>query len=78
MLHPIDKFCITLREETEWVELVGKGVNVLTGAKKEKIIEAFTSNMKMQFQKSGSLYGNGDASHQICNVLLASLTEPVY
>ncbi len=31
------KACVTLRDETEWVELVDNGFNVLVGADKEKI-----------------------------------------
>ena len=31
----------TLRNETEWVELVEKGFNVLVGADKAKIIKAY-------------------------------------
>ncbi|GAB1465728.1 UDP-N-acetylglucosamine 2-epimerase (non-hydrolyzing) [Aliarcobacter cryaerophilus] len=33
-----EKQCITLRDETEWVELVECGANTLVGADKEKII----------------------------------------
>ncbi|MGF3555215.1 MAG: UDP-N-acetylglucosamine 2-epimerase [Thermoplasmatota archaeon] len=32
--------CITLRENTEWVETINDGWNVLVGANKEKIIYA--------------------------------------
>lgn len=39
------KNCITLRDETEWVELVNKGFNVLVGADKEKILEAYQKNI---------------------------------
>jgi UDP-N-acetylglucosamine 2-epimerase (non-hydrolysing) len=31
--------CITLRENTEWVETVEDGGNVLVGANKEKIVK---------------------------------------
>lgn len=31
-----EKKCITLRDETEWVELVECGANILVGADKEK------------------------------------------
>jgi UDP-N-acetylglucosamine 2-epimerase (non-hydrolysing) len=36
--------CITLRENTEWVETVEDGWNVLVGASKEKIIEMVNDN----------------------------------
>ncbi len=32
----LKKFCITLREETEWVELVDLGVNQIAGADEKK------------------------------------------
>jgi UDP-N-acetylglucosamine 2-epimerase (non-hydrolysing) len=32
--------CITLRENTEWVETIADGWNVLAGTDKEKIIES--------------------------------------
>ena len=35
------KPCVTLRDETEWVELVDKGFNRLAGAEKDKITNAY-------------------------------------
>jgi len=37
------KPCITMRDETEWVELVNNGFNVVVGANKEKITRAYNS-----------------------------------
>jgi len=56
------KHCITLREQTEWVELVENGYNILTGSNVLKLKDAFevliskTSDFKM------NLYGNGQAA----------------
>ena len=36
----LGKPCITLRENTEWVETVDAGWNVLVGADEEKIVKA--------------------------------------
>ncbi len=52
--------CITLREETEWVETVSNGWNVLTGADKDKIIGAVKS-FKMP-ENHPPLYGDGSTS----------------
>jgi len=44
------KTCITLRDETEWVELGEIGANTLAGADKEKILESykkFTNNLSL-------------------------------
>jgi UDP-GlcNAc3NAcA epimerase len=70
------KPCITLRDETEWVELVEIGANTLVGADKEKIVESFLSivddnKLKTKNQKlETNLYGNGTASQKIIKELL--------
>ena len=64
-----EKQCITLRDETEWVELVENGFNVLVGSKKEKILEAFKSH-KFNTDFSINLYGNGKASDIIIKGIL--------
>jgi UDP-GlcNAc3NAcA epimerase len=38
-----NKYCITLRNETEWIELVANGYNQLVGASSEKILAAVKS-----------------------------------
>jgi len=58
------KPCITLRDETEWVELVEHNFNILVGADKEKILEAYR-NMKTFQSKELNLYGGGKASETI-------------
>jgi len=65
------KPCITLRDETEWVELVDGGFNVLAGADKERIMESYESNLKYNENNSSlDLYGSGNASEDIINELL--------
>ncbi len=67
-----EKQCITLRDETEWVELVECGANVLVGANKEKILEIFKNNLKFNQQNSKlNLYGSGKASENIIQGLLS-------
>lgn len=62
------KFCITLRDQTEWVELVEAGANTLAGADSRKIVEAFRRHQDDSIQDA-RLYGNGDASLKIANIL---------
>ena len=63
-----EKPCITLRDETEWVELVANGFNVLVGANKEKIIDAY-HNFKFSDNFTIDLYGGGTASSKIIQKL---------
>ncbi len=66
-----NKFCITLRDQTEWVELVTAGANEIAGADTEKIIASFRKNRDVVI-KHQLLYGNGDAARKISAKLLAS------
>ncbi len=63
-----EKFCITLRDQTEWVELVENNVNEVVGADEEKILDAykrFSGKPDSNFQKN--LYGNGEANKNIAD-----------
>ncbi len=65
------KPCITLRNETEWVELIENGENVLVGADEEKIIEAYKKHQSLFTNNySLNLYGDGKASEKILRGLL--------
>lgn len=63
-----EKPCITMRDTTEWVELVENGWNTLTGADTQKILQAVT-NVKTPANVP-SLYGNGDCAELICKEIL--------
>ena len=63
------KPCITLRDETEWIELLENGFNVLVGANKEKILDYY-KNTKFNKNFEINLYGNGEASQKIVEYLL--------
>lgn len=56
------KHCITLREETEWTELLEHGFNTLIGADAVKMTEAFNELIGKQSDFSIDLYGNGRAA----------------
>jgi UDP-GlcNAc3NAcA epimerase len=65
------KPCITLRDETEWVELIDNGFNTLIGANKDKIIDIEkTINTKNMDYSKPVLYGNGNASVKIIQKLV--------
>jgi len=60
--------CVTVRDETEWVELVKIGANSLAGTRKESIFEAFQM-MKGRNVEIKRLYGDGDSSEKIVDIL---------
>ena len=50
-----EKQCITLRDETEWVELVECGANRLVGADKEKIVSSYKLLVSSENSKNDEL-----------------------
>jgi len=64
--------CVTLRNETEWVETVDAGVNFLAGAKSNTIIAAFECAKTVQVQIKSGLYGDGHAGEKIVKYLFNS------
>ena len=56
------KHCITLREQTEWVELIDKGYNLLAGSDSFKLKAAFEFFKTKQSDFTVDLYGKGLAS----------------
>ena len=63
------KPCVTMRDQTEWVELIEHGVNVLAGADTQKIIQCTEAMLGKNIEDPLSLYGGGHASQNIVNVL---------
>jgi len=64
-----NKPCITLRDATEWVELVSHGWNTLVGADKKLILEAMVAMPK--YGDHVQLYGDGTTAVRITEALLA-------
>jgi UDP-GlcNAc3NAcA epimerase len=64
-----NRFCITLRDETEWVELVENGYNRLVGANENEILNTFNLFKTDVFNKKSELYGGGMASAIIRDTL---------
>ncbi len=60
--------CVTLREETEWVETVEAGWNILAGSDKRAIVAAVNAPAPAASRDNG-LYGNGDSATRICELL---------
>ncbi|MDD3405300.1 MAG: UDP-N-acetylglucosamine 2-epimerase (non-hydrolyzing) [Paludibacteraceae bacterium] len=65
------KYCVTLRDETEWVELVANGYNILAGSDTKTILEDATNLLQRgKMEANDALYGSGDAG----NFIVESLT----
>lgn len=63
------KACVTMRDQTEWVELIEAGANELVGADAAKIIEAASRNVGRKVQDTHNLYGGGKAAQRIVKYL---------
>jgi UDP-N-acetylglucosamine 2-epimerase len=64
--------CVTLRDETEWVELVDAGVNQIVGADTVAILDAVkkTEQITEKFKSNNAqLYGDGRSAEKIINIL---------
>lgn len=60
--------CITLRKNTEWIETIKDGWNILVGANKKKIIEAI-SEFKPSSNTYSNRFGEGDAVQKIMSAV---------
>ncbi|NVJ64217.1 MAG: UDP-N-acetylglucosamine 2-epimerase (non-hydrolyzing) [Flavobacteriaceae bacterium] len=69
------KACITLREETEWVELVESGFNQVVGSDKSKILSAFKNIENVKVNPKLDLYGQGDSAYRIVKELMKMQKE---
>ncbi len=65
----LDKFCITLRDQTEWTELTASGVNILTGANTQRILDAADTFLNRSFPQQQAFYGDGHAGEKISEIL---------
>jgi UDP-GlcNAc3NAcA epimerase len=63
--------CFTLREETEWVETIKDGWNVLVGTSAERIVrEVGQREGRRKYPKKNRIFGNGKASQKIVQILI--------
>lgn len=63
------KPCITMRDETEWVELLTIGANVLVGADADAIVKSAKDSIGINIVDRGELYGGGKAAQKIAEKL---------
>jgi UDP-N-acetylglucosamine 2-epimerase len=65
----LDVPCVTLRDETEWVETLETGWNVLTGTDPARIVEAVTKRVLPPAGSKPQLYGDGRVAERCVRVL---------
>jgi UDP-GlcNAc3NAcA epimerase len=63
----MQKPCITLRDETEWIETLNGNWNFIVGTDRNLIIEKISVNT---FDEQGEYYGDGKAGEKIVKALL--------
>lgn len=64
-----NKYCITLRDQTEWVELVDNGFNILAGADTTAMISAVEKFQHNPVEFNQNLYGNGNAAEIAASII---------
>jgi UDP-GlcNAc3NAcA epimerase len=65
------KYCLTIRNETEWMELIENGYNFLVGTNGALLCSMALELLEKDFPADvKNLYGNGTAAKKICEVLV--------
>jgi UDP-GlcNAc3NAcA epimerase len=63
--------CVTMRDETEWIETVNSGWNTLTGADTDAIVNAFLASGTLH-KTLISPFGDGNAAELCLRTILQS------
>ncbi|ESU34214.1 UDP-N-acetylglucosamine 2-epimerase [Bacillus sp. 17376] len=58
--------CVTVREQTEWVETLEEDANILVGTSVDKILEAVSKDVNPMYRE---IFGDGHASEKIVELL---------
>lgn len=72
------KPCVTMREQTEWVELIDAGVNKLVGANQEDIISTTLNFLKVPLNSdlfSNAAYGTANSANQIISHIIGEKND---
>ena len=61
--------CVTLRENTEWIETVKEKANFLYSPNKKISVREIEKILKLRVIPKNGLFGNGNASEKIANIV---------
>lgn len=70
------KPCITLRDQSEWVETVEDGWNILAGTNPERILQAYHQSITTHHRPRIPHYGDGHSAQKIVKILLTQIPHP--
>lgn len=65
-----NKFCLTFRDTTEWIELLRHGVNRLVDVQSENIFDIVSENLDKKIDNESNLYGDGSSAKIIVDSLI--------
>lgn len=66
----LDVPCITVRDQTEWVETLKSGYNTLAKPEYEELYNKIINAKIEKLDKKINYYGDGDASKRICELII--------
>jgi UDP-GlcNAc3NAcA epimerase len=64
------KPCVTIRDETEWIELVNAGVNIVSPPMADHILVDLEIALKLKVDQNLMLYGDGNTGKKIIDILI--------
>lgn len=64
----LDTPCVTVRDQTEWVETLNGNFNILSKPEKNDILDK-VNDIQVDKSKKQLYYGNGDAAKKLCELL---------
>ena len=65
----MEKPCVVLRENSEWIELLGTGTTILVGADEDKLVAGARKLLSRPFKPTTLQYGTGNSSQLIADIL---------
>jgi UDP-GlcNAc3NAcA epimerase len=71
------KKCITLRDETEWVELVEVGANILVSPDPSEISRLLKTLTDIDPHYSNEIYGNGSSAQTIVGIISDKINKQI-